>query len=312
MVVFVTGQCSDSCYYCPVSEERFGKDRQFANEKEATSLEDYVMEAYRMNALGAGITGGDPLLSLNRTILLIEKLKEEFGSGFHVHLYTSGRYATRDALLELKRAGLDEIRFHPTREEFLDAVERAVTVGLEVGLEVPALPGDGEKIVKLAKWAEEKGVKFININELELNERNSGPLNSRGLRISHGLAGASGSYETALFILQKLRDSKLNVHYCSSVYKDVVETRTRFIRIGRKDRKPYEEVNGEGLLVKLFIRTTDENSSLEELGEKTEEGYYVSQKFLEDIRKELGTRAEIWLIEEMPDAKRLKVSERKV
>jgi len=311
LVVFITGQCSDGCYYCPVSEERFGKEKGFANELEVNDMEDYVGEAYRMNALGAGITGGDPLLALDKTVGVIRRLKDEFGKEFHIHLYTSGRYATYDALMELRFSGLDEIRFHPTKPEFLNGVRRAIEVGLEVGLEIPAVPGSEEEIVKLAKWAEDVGVKFININELELNERNSGPLNSKGFTVSHGLAGVRGSFDTASKVLRELANSRITAHYCSSVYKDIVETRTRFLRTARKSRKPYEEISGEGLVVRAFVKTSG-NQWLEELGEKAEDGYFISPNEVEGVIRSLQGDAEVWIFEEMPDARRLRVSERMI
>jgi pyruvate formate-lyase activating enzyme-like uncharacterized protein len=62
MVLFVTGLCRNSCFYCPVSEKRMHKDVTFANERPVSSDDDILDEARSMNALGTGITGGEPLL----------------------------------------------------------------------------------------------------------------------------------------------------------------------------------------------------------------------------------------------------------
>ncbi|MEM1629453.1 MAG: radical SAM protein, partial [Saccharolobus sp.] len=104
LVLFISGECDDNCFYCPVSEERFGKDRIFANETEINDLVEVIYEAYRMKALGAGITGGDPILKIDRVVEIIRALKDEFGSDFHIHLYTTGRYVNDDVMRELVNA----------------------------------------------------------------------------------------------------------------------------------------------------------------------------------------------------------------
>ncbi|MCY0874370.1 radical SAM protein [Acidianus infernus] len=304
LVVFITGECGDSCYYCPVSEERFGKDVMYANEKKTESFQDFIYEAYKMNALGAGITGGDPILHLDKVVKLIEILKSEFGEDFHIHLYTSGRYVNYDALFALQRAGLDEIRFHPVRKEYLRAVEKALNFSFDVGLEVPAIPGEEEYLNFLIKWAEEHKVKFININELEITERNFYNLNSKGITITHGLAGGKGSFELALKVLEVNVDSKLDIHYCSSVYKDVVETRTRFLRTIRYYSKPYEKYSGEGTIIKAFVRT---NADLSDYGEKTSNGFYISPEFVDEVISKYNPD-EVRIVEELPYG--LKISDK--
>ena len=66
MVLFVTGRCHRSCWYCPLSEERKGKDMVFANEHPIEIPAQAVEMAERMSALGTGVTGGEPLLCLDR------------------------------------------------------------------------------------------------------------------------------------------------------------------------------------------------------------------------------------------------------
>ncbi|MEM0174207.1 MAG: radical SAM protein [Sulfolobaceae archaeon] len=309
LVVFITGECDDNCFYCPVSSERFGKDVIFANEAKINNLIEFIYEAYRMNALGAGITGGDPILRLDRVTNLIKLLKEEFGEGFHIHLYTTGRYVTHEVLRALERVGLDEIRFHPIKEEYLVAVEKALNYSFDVGIEIPAIPGDEEKIIKLIEWAKSKKVKFVNLNELEINERNIQNMIIRGFKVAHGLTGAKGSAETAEKIIKRFSEDKIIVHYCSSIYKDLVETRTRFLRTARYSTKPYEEISGEGTIIRAFVKT---NVDLSDYGESRREGngYYVSVKHINDIIEKYREKIdEIVLIEEHPDARRLRITE---
>ncbi|MCC2509277.1 radical SAM protein [Methanimicrococcus blatticola] len=115
MVLFVTGLCDRDCFFCPLSEERKNRDVIFANERAVLTDADVLEEARAMSAEGTGITGGEPLLELEKVIHYIRLLKEEFGENHHIHLYTST--APSDEYLQvLAAAGLDEIRFHPPFE----------------------------------------------------------------------------------------------------------------------------------------------------------------------------------------------------
>ncbi|ARM75768.1 radical SAM protein [Acidianus manzaensis] len=305
IVVFISGECGDNCYYCPVSDQRFGKDSMFANEKKTTSLYDFIYEAYKMNALGAGITGGDPILHIDRVTNLIKMFKTEFGESFHIHLYTSGRYINYDALDALQESGLDEIRFHPLKLDYLKAIEKALKYNFDVGIEVPSIPGEEEYLKFVIQWAIDHKVKFVNLNELEITERNYQNLNAKGLRISHGLAGSSGSFKLASEILKLYEFSDINLHYCSSVYKDIVETRTRFLRTIKMSAKPFDEYSGEGTIIRARIKTTD---NISDYGEKIDsEHYIVSPLVIDDILKKYSVD-EIIIEEMLPYG--LKVSQK--
>ena len=89
MVLLVTGRCSAGCFYCPISNEKKGRDVVYANEGRAHSDEDIIREAESMDAEGTGITGGDPSAVMDRTVHYIELLKAQFGRGHHIHMYTA-------------------------------------------------------------------------------------------------------------------------------------------------------------------------------------------------------------------------------
>ncbi len=112
MVLFITGLCYQNCFYCPIGIHKKNKDIIYANEYQITNKQETLDVSLEMNALGVGITGGEPLLKFNRVIDYINYYKKEFGKSYHIHLYTS----TAPSLVQLKKLakhGLDEIRLHP-------------------------------------------------------------------------------------------------------------------------------------------------------------------------------------------------------
>ena len=243
MVLFVTGLCDSSCYYCPLSQEKAGKDLVFADEVPVSSNDDIFFEVEAIKGEGAGISGGDPLCVLERTLECIYVLKSKYGSDFHIHLYTSKTTVSQEDFARLKEAGLDEIRFHPQRNDWT-GIEHAIELGIEVGLEVPAIPGNTESLKQIALRAEKIGVSFLNINELEASETNFQGLLDQGMRLTD-MASASieGSAETAKDFLTWASKNlaRLTVHFCSARYKDAIQMRNRLERRLEQTIREFEE-----------------------------------------------------------------------
>ncbi len=157
LVLFVTGICSRNCFYCPLSEKRKDKDIIWANERKISKnfkigLRELIQESKENSASGMGITGGDPLENLDRTIYFIKGMKKEFEKNvndlknvkdtkniedikdtknakkvrgikevknlkkekFHIHVYLIPETLSREKLKKLFLAGVDEVRFHPS------------------------------------------------------------------------------------------------------------------------------------------------------------------------------------------------------
>ena len=243
MVLFVTGLCDSSCFYCPISAEKSGRDVVFADEMPVTDEADILFEVNAIKGEGAGISGGDPLCDLERTLKYIRLLKQEYGPNFHLHLYTSQNDVSEDVLRKLHEAGLDEIRFHPQTNDW-SGIQRAIEMDMLVGLEVPAIPGKREDLKKIAKRAEEMGVSFLNINELEASETNFDRLVAMGMRLTNmESASIEGSASTAREFLKWSEDGlqNLSVHFCSARFKDSVQMRRRLERRLEQTIRNFEE-----------------------------------------------------------------------
>lgn len=225
MTLFITGLCPNSCYYCPVSSERMGKDVMFANERRIHSVEEAIAEARESGALGTAITGGEPLVVVSRVVSFVKALKEAFGREHHIHLYSGFPNLTRENARRLYEAGLDEIRFHIIAAE---GVEESVRVASEfdwrVGVEIPALPEID--LVEVAKKARDAGAKFMVIDELEVNEENFFAHRIRPQQASRPLV--SVPLPKILEVIAKVR-SILPVHYCTVKSKYLVQYRNRLV-----------------------------------------------------------------------------------
>ena len=264
MVLFVTGVCDKSCFYCPLSEKRKGLDIVYADEYLVEEDLDLILEGRAIDAQGTGITGGDPILRLDKTLRYMKVLKDFFGKSHHIHLYTNGRYLNKDALLKLNRADLDELRLHPDAMDW-EKIAMAKGLGICTGVEVPAIPGSEGSLKKLIKYMASIKADFLNLNELEFCPPNSYQLMQRGFALKEGsMAAASNSMESAQAVIDwaNLEGIEFPVHYCSSATKDAVQTRMRIGRRGKNAGRPYEEITSEGLLSKYRVELS-EGSALE-------------------------------------------------
>ena len=297
MVLFVTGRCGWNCYYCPVSLEKKGKDVIYANEGRVYTDDEIIAEAEAMDATGTGITGGDPLLDMDRTVHMIRLLKDRFGKGHHIHLYT----ATIDPekAKRLQDAGLDEIRFHPPESVWTDMSstrlrETVESLDIDVGVEVPALPHRERELNALVAYCREVGVDFVNLNELEFSESNWDMMEAYGYSVRDELSSAvDGSRETAVTVLKA--NKRADVHFCSSTFKDGIQLRRRLIRRAEHTAKPYQQVTEDGTLVRGYLYAKDLGAAESELR---------SMGVPEDMYEVLQDRIEVapWILEDIADS----------
>jgi pyruvate formate-lyase activating enzyme-like uncharacterized protein len=315
LVLFVTGLCPRRCFYCPLSEDKKFKDVIFANERPVSSDKDIIEEAKLMSAKGAGITGGDPLVTLDRTIKYIKLLKKEFGEHFHIHLYTPLDLVSKERLKALYEVGLDEIRFHPDFEkpEEWERILIAKEFDWDYGLEIPVLPNYVDETKRLIEFASGH-IKFLNLNELEISETNVEAMLEHNFIAKDDISYAVlGSEELAIELMGFSERFGFNVHYCTVKLKDGVQLRNRIKRIAKNISKPFDKVTEEGMLIrgviylqglepgfdyKQRLKNADKEKSLKELGvlkDKVAKQFNIPDRFIEIDKKKLRvlTRARL-------------------
>jgi pyruvate formate-lyase activating enzyme-like uncharacterized protein len=310
MVVLVTGLCSTKCFYCPISFKKGGTDRIFADEWELDNERDtekLIHEAENIDATGAGITGGDPLLVWQRVKTYIVLLKKKFGESFHIHLYTSA-LKNADHLSDLVATGLDEVRFHPLPRtwENMDAspikktIQHMIDSSIDVAIEIPVLPKKEKEIFSLVSWANRQGIQWVNLNELEFSERNCNAFLSQGYRVKNAISAAvKGSQETAGKILKmsQKENLKIGVHYCSVSFKDGVQLKNRILRRAKHIARPYDVITNEGTLIKGVVYPS--NLSLPSLLSLLQKKYIVPSHllYLDSEKKRIELAA--WVLEKI-------------
>jgi len=286
LVLFVTGVCHYTCFYCPISEKKRMNRAAWANEREldmtaamqpgdaewdaedARDLKALAAEVESIGAKGTGMTGGDPLYDPERTLRFIRFLKRRFGPKHHIHLYTQIPFDSK-WLAAMQEAGLDELRFHPPDETWEDPdkhpqytklwleARRMEQAGLwDVGFEIPCVPGSQEHMWGLVQWLDRHGFKFINANEMEFSETNYVALLAKGYRIKDTeTSRAMDSEEVAREVMRRASeaDIKTAIHFCSSPFKDRVQLRQRLTRQATRTAKPYDVVTDDGTLVRGVI-----------------------------------------------------------
>ena len=327
LVLLVTGRCSKKCFYCPLSSAKRGKDVFFANERPVSDVGEVLDEAELMDALGTGITGGDPLDCVDRTADCIRALKDRFGSGHHIHLYTSTTDGSK--IRKVARAGLDEIRFHPPiglwkrlgKTEYARAVALSRKAGMKVGLELPVIPGREDDIVSAIAFANDAGLDFVNLNELEFSETNWRALRAMGFDIKKEddvSSGVQGSEELAKDLLRLISDVPL--HYCSSAFKDGIQLRRRIMRRAKNVKRPHELLTKDGTLLIGVIETDKIAATAAWIMNRFDvpgnciwsncgrDRLEVAPWVLEEIFEEIEDPA--FIVEEYPTADRLEVERR--
>ncbi len=260
-VLFLGGDCfsPEHCrWYCPISQERRRPTAVFIDEIPVKDYKTIKEEIEMIQGLGLSFTGGDPLYSSKKAQLVskyAKKLKRDFGTEFHLHLYTSGLSFNKDIASELYSAGLDEIRFHPPPGHFQTLLP-AFDFDWSVGAEVPGIPSQNQKeyIISLADFLRDHGGQFLNINEFEINQMNYDTLKLKGFSLlEETLAAVEGSREFYLDLLSSLAKGSLNIHFCPVSLKDSYQYRKRFFRRAETIHAPYEFITPDGLLYYLEI-----------------------------------------------------------
>ena len=313
LVLFVTGKCKRNCWYCSLSKKRKNKDIIFANERQCKNVKDIIQEVKESRATSAGITGGDPLLYLSRTIKFASALKKTFGKGFHIHIYLPTRLVTGEKLRRLASC-VDEVRFHP---EFLinnnntaEEIKKIKLAGLffnkpDIGIELPLIPERKEEILDFIEGVENV-IGFVNLNEFELSDTNFNIV-TKNYKLKEGGYVISGSLETGKWILKELqkRKTKLKVHLCTAELKNAHQFRNR---LKRHTILPFGKMTEDGTVIYLVVK--GKAKMKETFYDKEKKRTILSESVARKLLKE--NKLKIMRIEEFPTHDRIETESEEI
>ncbi|WP_153306397.1 radical SAM protein [Desulfogranum japonicum] len=250
--LFINGKCNGNCFYCPTSQDEVGSPT--TNTVSFQDSKDYIAYLRLFGFKGASISGGEPLLTLDKSVRFIRSIKKHFGENIYVWLYTNGILATRDIMKRLAGAGLDEIRFDIGATGYsMRHLEHAVGVIPTVTVEIPAVPEENERMKCLLPTLYDCGVQHLNLHQLRLTPYNFEKMVIRNYRFLHGKkVTVLDSELTALELLLhgKKNNIKLPINYCSFPYKNQFQALAARRRNASFILKSYESLTENG-----FIRT---------------------------------------------------------
>lgn len=250
--LFINGKCNCRCFYCPTAQDKVGEPT--TNSVEFVRPADYVAYLERLGFTGSSLSGGEPLMTPERSIAFIRAIKDRFGPNMHVWLYTNGALATTDILMKLRDAGLDEIRFDIGAINYnLTPLQKAVGLIPTVTVEIPAIPEEKERMKGMLGVLRDIGVQHLNLHQLRLTPFNFDHLQVRKYLYIHGEKVTVLDSELAALeiLLHGIRMGiDLPINYCSFPYKNRFQSRASRQRNASFLIKVFEAMTENG-----FIRT---------------------------------------------------------
>ncbi len=259
--LFVNGICNGRCFYCPTTQT--AKSEPMTNSLRFPNPKDYVDYLATFGFAGASITGGEPLLTFDRTIDYVRKIKNRFGSTIHLWLYTNGMLATEEKIGQLADAGLDEIRFDISADHYsLTHLELARGRIPVITVEIPAIPEDVELLCGLLPRLAASGVSYLNLHHMRCTPHNWQHLVTRPYTLLHGAKVTVLESELAaleiLLAASQSRSGTPAVNYCSYAYKGRFQGRAARLRAATRLVRPWEDATEAGYIRTLCLKGSDE------------------------------------------------------
>lgn len=309
LVLFISGICSRNCWYCSLSEKRKNKDLVLFNERQSNSIKDFIQEIKESKATSMGITGGDPLLFLDRTIKYAKIAKQKFGKSFHIHIYLPTKFVNKNNLKKLSKY-IDEIRFNPemtsnnNKEVWNKDIEKIKLASLfwkkqNIGIELPMIPNKKKDYLDFILKLKDN-IGFVNLNEFELSETNM-KIVVKKYKLNSGGYTIKESIKAGLWLINEIkkRKIKINIHLCTASLKNNFQFKNR---LKLHNILPFGHRTKEGMVEYLVVYKKIKNK----------ESYYDKQKKRTNLSEKLANQLlekgeKVFLIEEFPTFDRIEV-----
>lgn len=258
--LFVNGKCNADCPYCPTPQPSIGEPE--TNALRFTRPEVYARYLERFAFDGASLSGGEPLLTVDRTLSFLRAARRRLGPALHLWMYSNGKLVDERVLARLRDVGLDEVRLNIGAVGYdLGAARLAAAAIPCVTVEVPAMPDRADQLWRAMTEMPAAGVRHLNLHQLRLTPHNLPRLARRGYTFVPG--DAVTVLESELLILElmtRARDAGLGlpINYCSFAYKDRYQKAAARRRGAAVVARPFEGITRSGHVRRLVSRGTPE------------------------------------------------------
>jgi len=262
--MFINALCTAHCFYCPQDRKikkecppDIGQGIKFDNPK------DYIDYLEKFNFKGVSFSGGEPLLVFGKLLGYLKKMRQRFGKGFYLWIYTNGSLVNKDNLKRLKEVGLNEIRFNISAKNYdLRPIELAVNILDTVTVEIPAIPEDYEIVKKCLLKIQQIGVKYCNIHQLMTTEHNyKNYINRNYTFLHHPNIPIFESEIVALRLIKYAIDNKISlpINYCTAAYKNRLQGKGKREQWSSVLKEDFEEITNAGYIRGLSIQDSPTN-----------------------------------------------------
>lgn len=266
--LFVNSLCTANCFFCPQDRVKKDEDPPSAEGLVFDDPDAYLSYLELCGFTGVGFSGGEPLLVLHKLLSFIRSIKRRFGDAMYVWMYTNGDLIDVDTLADLRRAGLDEIRFNISARQYdLDAVELACGLMNSVAVEIPAIPEDCGRVKDCLRDLQALGVRHLNLHQLSASEYNYKSLIRRNYTMVPSFCHPPVVFESEMAALDLARhasDERLNisVNYCSEIYKARYQQLAHRKRAATLARHGCERITDAGFISCASVEGSVRNGTL--------------------------------------------------
>lgn len=219
----VTGLCNRNCFFCFNPKPRI--DETVVHGLTVSSFRDIPAVLIKRGIRSVGISGGEPLIFPDRVLSTIRELRREFASKIHIDLYTNGDLFTEGLLKSLREAGLDSLRINLAASGYnANCVSLALNFFQEVTVEMPVIPGHGERLKSVILELDSMGASHLILHELFSCAQNldamlrlgyKAKISSKDSKLMWGPVLDSEELILELLLYSLKETKKLSAYYCS-------------------------------------------------------------------------------------------------
>jgi uncharacterized protein len=253
LCIFLTHLCDAGCRFCPSPH----KNDHTHSALGANPIE-ILSHIKNQDYAGISFSGGDPFIVFDRLLEFLRFFKTELPD-YYYWAYSSGRNLNEEKIRLIAQHGLNEIRFNIAALKY-DSADILKTIELAkkhvefVAVEIPSIPDDYNKLVKVLPILDRIGVDYLNLHEYiivpALHQQNN--LQSASFRLNYEIeiiyhTNSQRNTEEIIKYCQGM-NLKININNCSLMKKEY-QMKMRRLKMGRMMMNVFEKLTDEGFLV---------------------------------------------------------------